>query len=422
MSSILPNFFSVNGVIDTNQSVMENLNTVASAAGAWVTFDTITGKWAVVINRDETTTKTFTDSDIIGPISISGKGLSEFYSDVQFEYPHVDLNDEKDVVIVSVADADLYPGETTNILNYSLDIVNNPTQIQQLASIELKQNRLERIVRFSTDFSSLGLKAGDIIEINTNKYGSDVFERIPVGESTYELRRWRITEIEEEDAENGEIILSITAMEHQVETYSTADLTRAQRSTRTGITYEDSSTEIADNRDIGTTSSVAKSLLLPAAASLGLRLLNNLFNKKNIEEAVLPIGFQLTALSGQVSNAIIAPSGVGSNVFKTIKFTPKYSGRYVGQILFDQNSSGANGGVADIVQVAVSITDAFGLEVVFESSGGPGTWYWTDWFVTFAVNLNAGQEYTLQLLCRNDTAAGGNADISVGYNIFAAKE
>ena len=422
MSSILPNFFSVNGVIDTNQSVMENLNTVASAAGAWVTFDTITGKWAVVINRDETTTKTFTDSDIIGPISISGKGLSEFYSDVQFEYPHVDLNDEKDVVIVSVPDADLYPGETTNILNYSLDIVNNPTQIQQLASIELKQNRLERIVRFSTDFSSLGLKAGDIIEINTDKYGSDVFERIPVGDSVYELRRWRITEIEEEDAENGEIILSITAMEHQVETYSTTGLTRAQRSTRTGITYEDSSTEIADNRDIGATSSVAKSLLLPAAASLGLRLLNNLFNKKNIEEAVLPIGFQLTALSGQVSNAIIAHNPGTFQDFKTVTFTPKYTGRYVGQVLFDQNSSQAVGGINDIVQVGARIEDAFGTELANEGSGGPGTWYWTDWFVTFSLTLNAGQEYSLILRCNNTTAIVGTVDMSVGYNIFAAKE
>lgn len=422
MSSIIPNFFSVNGVIDTNQSVMDNISTVAQAAGAWVTFDTTTGLWAVVINRDETTTKVFTDSDMVGPITISGKGLTEFYSDVQFEYPHVDLNDEKDVIIVSVPDEELYAGEMPNVLNYSLDIVNNPAQIQQLASIELKQNRLEKVVRFSTDFSSLGLKAGDIIEIDTDKYGSDVFERIPLGESTYELRRWRITEIEEQDTDTGEIILSITAMEHQAETYSTANLTRSQRSTRTGITYEDSSTEIADNRDIGATSSVAKSLLLPAAASLGLRLINNLFNKKNIEEAVLPIGFQLTALSGQLSNAIIPPTGALTNPFANIKFTPKYSGRYVGQILFDQNSSGALGGANDYVVVAARVEDAFGTQLVQEVSGGPGTWYWTDWFVTFSLDLNAGQEYTLELLCRNDTANGGNADMSVGYNIFAAKQ
>jgi hypothetical protein len=333
----------------------------------------------------------------------------------------VDLNDEKDVVIVSVADEDLYSGEMPNILNYSLDIVNNPTQIQQLASIELKQNRLEKIVRFSTDFSSLGLKAGDIIEIDTDRYGTDVFDRIPVGASVYELRQWRITQIEEEDTDSGEIILSITAMEHQAETYTSTGLTRAQRSTRTGITYQDSSTEIVENRDTAATSSVAKSLLLPAAASLGLRLINSLFNKKNIEEAVLPLGFQVSALSGQVSNAIIAPTSTFTT-FKTVKFTPKYTGRYVGNILFDQNASGANGGINDIVGVRAKVFDNFGVQLVDEASGGEGTWYWTDWFVTFNVQLKAGQEYTLELSCRNSTVAGGNCDMSVGYNIFAAKE
>ena len=421
MSTIVPNFFSVNGVIDTNQSVMDNLNTVAATAGAWVTFDTITGRWAVVINRDQAVTKTFTDSDMVGPISISGKGLSEFYSDVQFEYPHVDLNDEKDVVIVSVPEEDLFPGEMPNILNYSIDCVNNPTQIQQLASIELKQNRLEKIVRFSTDFSSLGLKAGDIIEIDTDRYGSDVFERIPVGGSSYELRQWRITQIEEEDTDSGEIILSITAMEHQAETYSTADLTRTQRSTRTGITYEDSNTEVADNRDTAATSSVAKSLLLPAAASLGLRLLNNLFNKKNIEEAVLPIGFQLTAVSGQTRDIVPSSPG-GYTDFQTISFTPKYSGRYVGQVLFDQNSSAAFGAETDIIRVRAKIVDAFDTQLVSETSGGEGTWYWTDWFVTFSLDLNAGQEYTLILSAQIDTTTAGPMDVSVGYNIFAAKE
>jgi hypothetical protein len=409
MSTILPNLFSVNGVIDTNKSIMENLNTLGAAAGAWVTFDTITGQWAVIINNDSATVKTFTDSDMVGPISISGKGLEEFYSSVQFEYPHQDLNDEKDVVIVSVDAAELYPGESPNTLNYTLDVVNNPTQIQYLAGVELKQNRLDRILKFSTDFSSLGLKAGDVIEINTDKYGSDVFEGL----------KWRITQIQEEDTDDGQIVLSITAMEHNSDIYSTAGLTREQRTINNGITYEDSSTEIADNRSVAGVENTTKGLLLPLATSAALRFANSLFNKKNIEEGILPKGFQVSAINGSYNTTTLAPN-TWYDEFYTEDFTPQFTGSYIGQFLFDQNNSGARGGVNDTIAFAVEIFDSTGSSLVLERSGGVGTRSWDDYFLGARVNLIADETYTIKLSYINDTVLGGNLSVNASWNIFAA--
>jgi hypothetical protein len=412
MSTILPNLFSVNGVIDTNKSIMENLNTLGAAAGAWVTFDSVSGRWAVIINNDSATVKTFTDSDMVGPISISGKGLEEFYSSVQFEYPHEDLNDEKDVVIVSVDAAELYPGENPNTLNYTLDVVNNPTQIQYLAGIELKQNRLDRILKFSTDFSSLGLKAGDVIEIDTLKYGSDVFEGL----------KWRITQIEEEDTDDGQIVLSITAMEHNSDIYSTAGLTREQRTINNGITYEDSSTEIADNRSVAGVENTTKGMLLPLAASAALRFANSLFNKKNVEEALLPKGFQISAINGQYRDTALGTSSgpFAFTEYHSVEFTPQYSGKYIGQVLFDQNVSQASGGDNDIIRVGVDIVDGTGSVVASERSGGEGTWYWTDWFLGLQCNLIADETYTLKLLYVNLTETPGPMDLNATWNIFAA--
>ena len=410
MSTILPNLFSVNGVIDTNKPIMENLNNIGAAAGAWVTFDSVSGQWAVIINNDSATTKTFTDSDIVGAITVSGKGLEEFYSSVQFEYPHVDLNDEKDIVIVSVADEDLYPGETPNTLNYSIDVVNNPTQIQYLAGVELKQNRLDRIVRFATDFSSLGLKAGDIIEINTDRYGSNIFEGL----------KWRITQIEEQDTDDGQILLAITAMEHNADTYSTAGLTREQRTINNGITYEDANIEIAENRQVAGVESNTKGMLLPLAASAALRFANSLFNKKNIEQAILPKGFQVSAFNGEYLDKNLTPTSITYVEYYSTTFIPTYSGKYIGQFLFDQNTSGANGGPSDYVRVGIRIEDSTGTEIASEFSGGPNTNFWTDWFLGVSCELIADEEYTLKLYYTNSTADGGNAEIKATWNIFAA--
>ena len=145
--------------------------------------------------------KTFTKSNIIGPVTISGKGLNEFYNRVQFRYNNKDLADEADIVTVSVDSNELYPNEVTNTLNFGIDIVNDPVQAEYLASIELKQNRLDKIIQFDTDYSALGVKAGDIILMNISDFGN-------ILQNAY----YRVTEVEEQDADDGSIVLSITAI------------------------------------------------------------------------------------------------------------------------------------------------------------------------------------------------------------------
>ena len=88
--------YRVNGVIDTNNTVMANLEALGNSAGSWLTYDTQDGKWAVVINRARTVDAYFDDDNIVGSITVNGTGLDNFYNSVEVQFPHRDLNDQAD--------------------------------------------------------------------------------------------------------------------------------------------------------------------------------------------------------------------------------------------------------------------------------------------------------------------------------------
>ena len=186
--------FAINGIIDTSKPVMQNMNTLASAAGSWVTFDVNAGLWSVVINQPGTSVKSFTDSNIIGALTISNTGLTELYNSVQLEFPHKDLLDRVDTITFSIPEVNRYANEQDNVLNFEFDCVNDPVQAELLAARELKQSRVDKVIQFSTDFTSLGLKAGDLIDVTSTIYG-------------FNEKLFRILSISEDDGQNGEIVL-----------------------------------------------------------------------------------------------------------------------------------------------------------------------------------------------------------------------
>lgn len=248
--------FTINGVIDTEKTVLQNMQILASAAGSWITFDVNAGKWSVVINRAGSSVKSFTDDNIIGSITVSGTGLNELYNSVQLSFPHKDLNDQVDYITYSIPLANRFPNEFENQLNIEFDCVNNPVQAELLAVRELKQSRVDKIIQFRTDYTSLGLKAGDLIDVTSEMLG-------------YEAKVFRIITIAEEDSDDNTIALSITALEYDADVYDTSDLERQERSTKNGIISKYSNTT-ATGSDNYSSLRVSTS---PAAQSQGLGML-----------------------------------------------------------------------------------------------------------------------------------------------------
>jgi hypothetical protein len=234
MTTKTANIFTINGAIDTNKSVMQNMQTLANACGSWITYDINQGKWAVVINQAGSSIKSFTDSNIIGSINIRGTGVFELYNKVELEFPNKDILDRRDVTSFSIPNEERFPNEFDNTLNFGFDCINNPVQAELLAVRELKQSRIDKIIEFRTDFSSLGLKAGDLIDVTSTMYG-------------FSNKLFRILSISEEDADDNQIVLNITAFEYDSSIYDTTGLERQSRTIDNGIISRCANTAIRNS-------------------------------------------------------------------------------------------------------------------------------------------------------------------------------
>lgn len=219
--SSIPSQFTINGVLDPNNTVLDNLEKLATSSGCWLTYDVHDGLWSVIINQAGTSTKSFDDSNIIGSIQVSGTGITEIYNKVKVNYPRSDINDQVDYVTAEIAAADRNTAEPDNVLEMNLDLVNDPVQAELIGVRELKQSRVDLLLTFETDYTAIDLKAGDIIDVTNTQLGFD--EKL-----------FRILTMEEIDTSDGSIRIAITALEYDADVYNN-DLSRLTRTNTNGI-------------------------------------------------------------------------------------------------------------------------------------------------------------------------------------------
>lgn len=220
-TSSIDNQFTINGVLDPNNTVLDNLEKLATSSGCWLTYDVHDGLWSVIINQAGTSTKSFDDSNIIGSIQVSGTGITEIYNKVKVNYPRSDINDQVDYVTAEIAAADRNTAEPDNVLEMNLDLVNDPVQAELIGVRELKQSRVDLLLTFETDYTAIDLKAGDIIDVTNTQLG-------------FSGKLFRILTMEEVDTSDGSIRIAITALEYDADVYNN-DLSRLTRTNTNGI-------------------------------------------------------------------------------------------------------------------------------------------------------------------------------------------
>jgi len=217
----LANRYQINGALDTSKSVAANIDAICSAAGSWLSYELHSGKWGVVINNSGTSVASFSDKNVIGTISLTGTGITGLYNSAKVQFPHRDIRNNLDFVTISIPDSDKNANEPTNTLNLTYNTLNEPIQAQLLGIIELKQSRIDKTIKFQTDFSYLDLRAGDLIDVTNSRLGftSKLFRIIT------------ITEI----IDHGGLKAEIVALEYDPNVYSTVDLYRYTRTDSNGI-------------------------------------------------------------------------------------------------------------------------------------------------------------------------------------------
>lgn len=213
-SQTLTNRYQINGLVNTDKAVMQNVEEITNTAGSWLSYSVLSGKWGVIINREGTSVASFDDSNILGSISLGGTGLQDLYNSVKVEFPNRDIKDSRDYTTISIPDSDRNANEQDNTLNLTYNLTNEPVQAQMLGFIELKQSRIDLVVTFSTDYSTINLNAGDIIDITNSKLG-------------FTNKLFRIITISEQQGEEG-LRTEITALEYDDTVYD-EDFTRFTR-------------------------------------------------------------------------------------------------------------------------------------------------------------------------------------------------
>lgn len=221
-TSILPARYKINGLINTDRDVMENMEQLCLACGSFLSYDLHAGKWAVIINQAGNSVRSFDNSNIIGPIQVNGTSLNDLYNAVSIEYPLRDTVDQTDFVQVAIPVGDRYDNEPDNVLKISMNMMNEPVQAEILALIQLKQSRIDQVITFQSDYSVLNLNAGDIISVT-----NDIYQ--------FNAKPFRIISLREVDTDSGAIQIEITALAYDANVYDISDLGRYIRSDRNGI-------------------------------------------------------------------------------------------------------------------------------------------------------------------------------------------
>jgi hypothetical protein len=201
---------------------MENMEKICNAAGSFLTYDLHQGLWSVVINKSASSVKSFDNSNIIGAIQVNGTSLTNLYNSILVEFPLRDTADQTDYVEISIPAGDRNANEPDNQLKITLDLCNEPVQAEIIGLIELKQSRLDQIITFQSDYSTLNLNAGDVIDVTNSLY-------------QYTNKPFRVISLREIDDDAGSIRIEITALEYDGNVYDTSDLGRYIRTDRNGI-------------------------------------------------------------------------------------------------------------------------------------------------------------------------------------------
>lgn len=214
--------YRINGVIDTGQSCLNNINSIMIACDSWNQYNAALGQWSVVINKAETTSLAFNDDNIIGEIRVSAFDITSSVNQIEAEFPSRQNRDQSDFVYYETPAILLYPNEPVNKQSIQLPMVNDSVQAQYLASRILEQAREDLIVSISTVYTGIQIDAGDVISITNSSYG-------------WTAKLFRVMKVSEVSLPDGNLGASFELNEYNAQVYDDRDITKYTPAPNTDI-------------------------------------------------------------------------------------------------------------------------------------------------------------------------------------------
>lgn len=220
--------YEINGILDTAQDCMVNLNVLADSADSWIQWDEKNAKWGVVMNRSYEeaglTTSTMvvvTKDQIIGGINVLPTDLKTSANKLTIQYPNYTLINQTDYRYYDLPDQYKSANEPNNNISVNFPFADNDLQATYLGYKKLWSTRADLVINFSMDYSGIRIDAGDIICVQHEWYGWNA--NSPYNGFTFPGKPFRVTQVKEAKDPSGFLSVMIAAIEYNHSVYTTTD-------------------------------------------------------------------------------------------------------------------------------------------------------------------------------------------------------
>lgn len=218
--------FRFDGVLDTNRSIMDNLQDMASSCDCLIKFNEITGQWGVITQSPTyTVAMDLNDSNMVSAIQITPLDIAASYNVIECKFPDNSNQDAFNSTTFDLQEIDptlLFPNEPVNKNSISLPLVNNDVRAQYIATRMLKAGREDLQVNVRINFEGIQLEAGDIVTVTNTNYG-------------WAAKLFRVMKVTEQFASDGAVTADLILTEFNPAVYDDMPITQFQPSPNTGI-------------------------------------------------------------------------------------------------------------------------------------------------------------------------------------------
>jgi hypothetical protein len=205
--------YRINGVIDTGQSCLNNINSIMVVCDSWNQYNAALGQWSIVINKAASVAYAFDDDSIVGEIRVSAYDITSSVNQIEAEFPSAENRDQSDFVYYETPAGLLYPNEPINKQSVQFSMTNDSVQAQYLATRILEQAREDLIVSFSTAYVGIQVDAGDVVTVTNSSYG-------------WSNKPFRVMRVSEVSLPDGNLGASFELNEYNAQVYDDQDITK----------------------------------------------------------------------------------------------------------------------------------------------------------------------------------------------------
>lgn len=218
--------YQFDGVLDTSQNVMTNLQTMATCCNALIKYNEVLGLWGVITQKPTyTIAMDINDSNMISAISVTPIDLANSYNIIECKFANKTSQDAFDTSTFDlsiIAPGLLFANEPVNKQSVTLSLVNDSVRAQYLANIMLKAAREDLQLQVKINYVGLQLDAGDVVTVTNANYG-------------WVAKLFRITKITQEFGEDGTVSASLILSEFNASVYSDVSVTQFTPAPNTGL-------------------------------------------------------------------------------------------------------------------------------------------------------------------------------------------